>query len=631
MTSRRAAAPGTAVLVCVPYTPPSVCHVPWLFDVGDEPGIGALLRRLSACVRPAECHVLNADAFRAGTLRRIASAHGVPVFETGSQALSRVLVAFAAARPELDTLLAFPAASVVPDCAESVAMLARHADLAADVTLPEDVFLDGLLPAVLRSTAVSRLVDAFPEASDLRALAARLRLQCPAGVRLVRHRPAADSACALQRLPAGAQLADRWTRDAAAHAISRAPHACDSTPAHLFKEHLLASLDVVPEAPLPDDRDGTAAGWVLFSSLRVAFSGGEQSLLMLMTNLDRQRYRPIALLPFESVLARKLRTAGIPAIVAGWDYAPITARNLEFCDRLLRRLRPRIVHVDALPNPALMVAARARGIPVVGHLRIQPADEISSYTYLTDHIIAISETVAARLRRFNVRPESITVVHNAVDVAGADSPVPGPARETFGIPAGAFVFVVVARLTRAKRLDLYFGALDQVMRSAPGVHTIVLGEASAPFGPYSPDDVLYAESLRTSVGQRTWGAQVHWLGFQPDLRPFYRLADCLVSCNPGEPFGRCTVEAMAAGLAVIGPDEGGSPEIIDADVNGLLFTSESADSLARAMLSVCLSEQRRRRLGEHARRRAADFGAARHVRGVQGVYDRAVAERSATG
>ena len=62
---------------------------------------------------------------------------------------------------------------------------------------------------------------------------------------------------------------------------------------------------------------------------------------------------------------------------------------------------------------------------------------------------------------------------------------------------------------------------------------------------------------------------------------------------------------MASGLAVIGSNTGGTPEVIgDA---GILFTNDSAESLAEALNRVVTDSAYREALGHAARRRALEF------------------------
>ena len=58
-----------------------------------------------------------------------------------------------------------------------------------------------------------------------------------------------------------------------------------------------------------------------------------------------------------------------------------------------------------------------------------------------------------------------------------------------------------------------------------------------------------------------------------------QLCDCVILASGQETFGLVLPEAMRAGVAVIGSNSGGVPEIIDHEDTGLLFDTGDANSL----------------------------------------------------
>jgi glycosyltransferase involved in cell wall biosynthesis len=103
---------------------------------------------------------------------------------------------------------------------------------------------------------------------------------------------------------------------------------------------------------------------------------------------------------------------------------------------------------------------------------------------------------------------------------------------------------------------------------------------------------------------------VQALGSIPQLRLFalYRAADVVVvpSVWP-EPLSRVLIEAMRFGRAVVATDVGGTREIVDDGVTGLLVPKKNADALANAITSLLLDPERRARMGAAAVKRAARF------------------------
>jgi glycosyltransferase involved in cell wall biosynthesis len=68
-----------------------------------------------------------------------------------------------------------------------------------------------------------------------------------------------------------------------------------------------------------------------------------------------------------------------------------------------------------------------------------------------------------------------------------------------------------------------------------------------------------------------------------------------------EAFGRVTVEAMRAGVPVIGTDAGGTPELVADGATGLLYRPGDAGALAAAIARLMDAPGLAMRLGEAGR------------------------------
>jgi glycosyltransferase involved in cell wall biosynthesis len=90
----------------------------------------------------------------------------------------------------------------------------------------------------------------------------------------------------------------------------------------------------------------------------------------------------------------------------------------------------------------------------------------------------------------------------------------------------------------------------------------------------------------------------------------------VVHASDGEPFGIVVIEAMALGKPVIAGSEGGPREILTDGVDGLLVAYGDADALAAAVRVYLDDPEFARVVGAAARRRAAEFSAARYADNV---------------
>lgn len=88
---------------------------------------------------------------------------------------------------------------------------------------------------------------------------------------------------------------------------------------------------------------------------------------------------------------------------------------------------------------------------------------------------------------------------------------------------------------------------------------------------------------------------------QQDLLSYYQRATVFAMPSLTEALGVTFLEAMAAGVPVIGTNVGGIPEIIQDGFNGLLVSVESPGSLAGAINRLLADESLRKQLAKNAR------------------------------
>lgn len=153
--------------------------------------------------------------------------------------------------------------------------------------------------------------------------------------------------------------------------------------------------------------------------------------------------------------------------------------------------------------------------------------------------VAVSATVAGRLRDWGVPGPRIHVVPNGIDAARFrfDASRRRATRDRLGVPGGAFVVGGVGRLVPGKRFDV----LLEAVAALPGAVLLLAGD-----GPERA--ALRALAARLGAADR-----VRLLGEcdQEALAAVLSAVDLFVSTSREEAFGLAVVEALAAGLPVL--------------------------------------------------------------------------------
>ncbi len=177
------------------------------------------------------------------------------------------------------------------------------------------------------------------------------------------------------------------------------------------------------------------------------------------------------------------------------------------------------------------------------------------------------------LRLSRVRDEKISVIPFGVDLSPFSNPIPSraEARSFLGLHTEAFVVGVLGRLDVKKGQMLLLQALQQANQQGSSFDLLIMGNATL-----DAEGEAYARQLRTFVAEAGLTDRVHFRNYDPEVMYFFRAIDVFAMPSIGETFGMVTIEAMAAGVPVIGADADGTHEILDGGRLGWLFENGNA-------------------------------------------------------
>ena len=172
-----------------------------------------------------------------------------------------------------------------------------------------------------------------------------------------------------------------------------------------------------------------------------------------------------------------------------------------------------------------------------------------------DRILTVSEASKRDiLRLFDVPPEKVQVIHNAIDerfLAPPDERRPSASAQRYQLDHPFVLYV--GNIKPHKNIERLIDAFGRAGPGGPtGLKLVIIG-----------DEISKYPSLRQMVHRHKLDKHVRFLGFQPQetLAVLYRLAGAFVFPSLYEGFGLPPLEAMACGTPVITSNVSSLPEI----------------------------------------------------------------------
>ncbi len=143
-------------------------------------------------------------------------------------------------------------------------------------------------------------------------------------------------------------------------------------------------------------------------------------------------------------------------------------------------------------------------------------------------------------------------------------------RTELGIGDSTFLVGLFGRIKHYKGQHLLVEAIGRALENGEDVAALIVGHAM---------EDEYLADLKRQVQENGWQERILFRDFVEQPQRLMQACDAIALTTVEETFGLVLVEAMRAGVAVIGSDRGGVPEIIDHEKNGLMFHSTDADDL----------------------------------------------------
>lgn len=359
------------------------------------------------------------------------------------------------------------------------------------------------------------------------------------------------------------------------------------------------------------------------------FVGGpEKQILEHFARLDPQKFRPVLGTYVDGAddpLGDAAAALGF-RVVRMHSLSPLNPSSIHQLSATLNRHKVDILCTHGYkPNILGCLAARRARIPTIAISRgwTWESPKIRVYEALdrfflrfTSHVVAVSAGQKEKILACGVRPDKVSVIHNAINLENSVKPPETGLRQQLGLPSDALVIASAGRLSPEKNYATMIEVAQKICSSHQQAYFMVFGEGF----------------LRSELEQKieSAGLQGRFLlpGFRKDLQSLLPEIDIFMLPSFTEGLPNVALEAFANKKPIVASAVGGTPEVVQHGVSGFLTTPEDVAGMAAGIRQLLADPGLRDQMGKAGYQYTADhFGFEAQTRCYETLYEAVTKER----
>ncbi len=336
-----------------------------------------------------------------------------------------------------------------------------------------------------------------------------------------------------------------------------------------------------------------------------SWGGLEMNVLRLAVWLRDRGWEVVLYGDPESIIVKKARGGGLTVrrVVSNFKYGDlVNARRLA---RRCRKDNVRRLIINLGKDLLLSVLAKKVSggffkLILLQHMHVGGYKMDFFHTWEYKHLdawVAPLPMFAKRLKQTTrLEPRKIFVIPFGIELERFtdNRPARTAARHRLDLPDQVPLAGIIGRLDPKKGQDVLIRACAGVHTAGQPLHLLIVGDKTA------NDEMNYSRHLRELITHLNLTGCVHMRPYLAQVEYAYAALDMFVLASHSETYGMVTIEAMACSLPVIGTAEGGTVQIIEDNVSGLLVPPRDVERLTEALLKLTRDRTLSERLGEQA-------------------------------
>lgn len=296
-------------------------------------------------------------------------------------------------------------------------------------------------------------------------------------------------------------------------------------------------------------------------------------------------------------------------------YAPIgrKARDKRVSERKIlevaEKFKPEIIHTQCRTAMVCSQLARAYlNIPLITHEHHMYDDKdypliVDELDINSDRIITIGPYTSRKLIKYGMKKEKIITIINGVDIKSI-VPIKVTERQEYrkmlNLKSTDKVIVCLSRIVKGKGIDKLILGFYKVVKKIPNAKLIIAGDDDE-----GDMNVIIENTIKVKKLQK----KLFLFPGEYDIRKYHAVAD--VFCYPALCKGMAVMEAMAAGLPVVGKKTTKKPLAVEDGISGLMTEPTSKflidpDEIAEKLIHLLENPRKTHRMGKAARKRIVE-------------------------
>lgn len=356
---------------------------------------------------------------------------------------------------------------------------------------------------------------------------------------------------------------------------------------------------------------------ILFIHQSAELYGSDKTLLLLLKKLDKNKFKPVVLLPFDGPLKEALENEKIEVVIAPvlklyrklftpknifgffkdikvafkivnelhkkYQFTLIYSNTLAVLFGIMFAWKNNIKHLwhvhEIIEKPSLFKKA------FVGLLSLKSNTHIVYNSHATKVFWEVNKSIIHKG----------AVIWNGIETnipESSTSELSEIRKKLFLIQPNEIVLALVGRISRWKGQMILLDAFNNLVQKNDNIKLVFVG---AP----PPNQEKFQEDLEDRISSFNLNDKVLIIPFQNEIHKIWQAIDiAVVPSTEPEPFGMVAIEAMLAHKPIVGSNHGGLTEIIENNATGFLVTPNSVQDLVIALEKLIQNELLRKEMGE---------------------------------